>query len=101
MSLFRTSFVAAMMAALAPLPAMACDLDGLPGFHRANPFSNAPGFRGMPARPVQPAPSQDRSPARSQDKAAPAASEQNRLQRSWERDENFGPISAEDKATFT
>lgn len=90
-----------MMAALAPLPAMACDLDGLPGFHRANPFSNAPGFRGMPARPVQPAPSQDRSPARSQDKAAPAASEQNRLQRSWERDENFGPISAEDKATFT
>jgi len=33
-----------------PTAAFACDLDGLPGFHRYNPFAQVPGFPGLAPR---------------------------------------------------
>jgi hypothetical protein len=38
-----------------PTAAIACDLDGLPGFHRFNPFAKLPGFGGLapPSGPPQ------------------------------------------------
>jgi hypothetical protein len=80
-----------------PTAAAACDLDGLPGFHRANPFSGAPMFRGAPAQP-QPGSQNERATSKPQQGKAPAGKSE---PRPWERDDNFGPISPEDKATFT
>lgn len=97
--MLRRSILAAAAAMLAlPTAAAACDLDGLPGFHRANPFSGAPMFRGAPAQPPQSGTQSDRAPVKQQQGNAPAGKAE---PRPWERDDNFGPISPEDKATFT
>ena len=97
--MLRPSLLAAAAAMLAlPTAAAACDLDGLPGFHRANPFSGAPMFRGAPAQPTPPSTQNERAPTRPQQGNAPAGKPE---PRPWERDDNFGPISPEDKATFT
>lgn len=86
----------------AAAPLAACDLDGLPGFHRANPFARAPVFRGAPA-PLPPNAPGNTPPAdKPQDRTgstpgqAPAAEP-----RAWERTDNPGPISPEDKALFS
>lgn len=106
MSAPRLAFVlllAGGFAGGAAAPLAACDLDGLPGFHRANPFARAPVFRGAPTPPPQPDAGsnqpadkrpQGRSGAASGTDAAPA-------QRAWERTDNPGPISPEDKALFS
>ncbi len=79
-------------------PLAACDLDGLPGFHRANPFARAPIFRG--ASPAQPAPPVAGSEpvAKPKERSVPQYAPE---PRAWERTDNPGPISPEDKATFT
>ena len=82
--------------AAAALPVAACDLDGLPGFHRANPFARAPIFRGAPA--PQPAPEPNQPADKPKDRSQPLPADQ---PRSWERTDNPEPISAEDKAVFT
>lgn len=94
MSASRLAF--ALLFAAAATPLAACDLDGLPGFHRANPFARAPIFRGAPAS--QPAPDASQPADKPQDRALPA---QQAEPRSWERTDNPGPISPEDKAIFT
>lgn len=97
--MLRRSILAAAAAMLAlPTAAQACDLDGLPGFHRANPFSGAPMFRGAPTQPPQGGTQNERAPIKQQQGNAPAGKPE---PRPWERDDNFGPISPEDKATFT
>jgi hypothetical protein len=95
----RLAFAVVLAAGAAPLAA--CDLDGLPGFHRANPFARAPIFRGTPAplppgTPGTPVTGQPDDKPRGAVQPAPAAQP-----RSWERTDNPEPISAEDKAVFT
>ncbi|MGY6550906.1 MAG: hypothetical protein ACXIT4_03305 [Erythrobacter sp.] len=97
--------LAGVMAMAVPSSAGACDLDGLPGFHRANPFSNAPMFRGMPlpTSQSQPAPPQRAAdaPASSgnkSDQSQPSRSQPaySPPQRVWRSDEGNGRVSAED-----
>jgi hypothetical protein len=105
MSAPRLAFIMLLAGGLAGgavAPLAACDLDGLPGFHRANPFARAPVFRGAPA-PVPPnAPGASQPADKPQDRTgsasgpAPAAEP-----RAWERTDNPGPISPEDKALFS
>ncbi len=51
---FLASFAAMSMLA-SPTVAAACELDGMPGFHRYNPFAKVPGFQGLgpPAAPYE------------------------------------------------
>ncbi len=86
----------ALLFAIAASPLAACDLDGLPGFHRANPFARAPIFRGAPA--PQPAPEANQPADQPKDRSQPLPAAE---PRSWERTDNPGPISPEDKAIFT
>lgn len=96
-----------------PTAALACDLDGLPGFHRFNPFAKIPGFQGLapPSGPRQ----QETAPQRatpkkaekrgsekpktskSQARAAKAATPLDRL--AGEQDWTTGPISTEEEIT--
>jgi hypothetical protein len=90
--------VLALLLACGSAPLAACDLDGLPGFqHRANPFARAPIFRGAPAaQPHAPAQEDQRADKR-EDRTQPTATA---APRSWERTDNPGPITPEDKAVF-
>ncbi|MFL0671413.1 MAG: hypothetical protein ACJLS3_08320 [Erythrobacter sp.] len=96
--MFAPRLALALLLVCGAAPLAACDLDGLPGFHRANPFARAPMFRGVPAAQPPSAPQDDQRAARpQQDRAQPATASE---PRSWERTDNPGPISPEDKAVF-
>jgi hypothetical protein len=89
--------VLALLLAGGSAPLAACDLDGLPGFqHRANPFARAPIFRTAPAA-QQPAPDANQPADKREDRTQPPAQS---APRSWERTDNPGPITREDKAVF-
>jgi hypothetical protein len=95
MSAPRLAF--ALLLACGSAPLAACDLDGLPGFqHRANPFARAPIFRTPPAA-QQPAPDASQPADKREDRTQPTATA---APRSWERTDNPGPITPEDKAVF-
>lgn len=87
-------------------PAAACDLDGLPGMHRFNPFLRYPAPGGPAAEPDERSP---RSiPADRSDPAQRRGAEKDEAPRreprepkAWESDMGNGPIRAEDKASFT
>jgi hypothetical protein len=103
MSTHRLLLAAALSLAMVPSALAACDLDGLPGFHRANPFgTSAPMFRSVPLQ--RPAPEPERVPNKateakpSSQSSAPTA--QQPPAQGWNDRENPGPISAEDKASF-
>lgn len=112
--LYSACLSALALAAL-PAPALACDLDGAPGFggfHRMNPFANAyrnyePENR-VPKAREEAAKSAEAGASKgaSQD-AAPKARRKARKTpvREWERDSGNGPIDADrmraDRATFT
>ena len=91
-----------------PTSAVACDLDGLGGFHRFNPFGAGRGMNGL-APPPPPPPAEEKKAEKKQaEKEEPAkkanaktTQEQANTKRSWETDEGNGPLSDEDKATFT
>lgn len=102
---------AAAFAAM-PSTATACDLDGIFGAHRFNPFANTPGFRGLapPLEPTQSAEQREptkKAPSRAdgQDKAGKSKAEKQQVNetpvRDFERDSGNGPVKAEDMATFT
>lgn len=104
--------IAALVASATALPASlsACELDGLAGFHRFNPFGAGRGFNGLAPPPAPPAEETDK--ADKEDKAekkadsskkanAKTVQEQATPTRSWETDEGNGAISPEDMATFT
>lgn len=104
MSKHRPLLFAALSLAMVPSTLAACDLDGLPGFHRANPFgTSAPMFRSVPLQRPAPEPeaAPDTAPSakRSSQPNAPAAKQP--PARDWNDRENPDPISAEDKATFS
>ncbi len=113
-----TLSLAALSTALVAMPtaASACDLDGLAGFHRFNPFGAGRGFNGL-APPAAP-PAEKAETEKKTDKAADGSKadtakkanaktvqEQATPKRSWETDEGNGPVSteamAQDMATFT
>jgi hypothetical protein len=96
MSTARLAFVLLLGSSAAPLAA--CDLDGLPGFHRANPFARAPIFRGTPTAAPQPVPDAGQPASKPQDRTQPNPPSE---PRAWERTDNPGPISPEDKAIFS
>ena len=95
-----------------PSAATACELDGIFGAHRFNPFANAPGFRGL-APPLEP--TQSAKPRVPVKKAPPRTDRQNstvkpksqRQQaneipvRELEMGTSNGLIKAEDMATIT
>jgi hypothetical protein len=90
--------VLVLLLACGPAPLAACDLDGLPGFHRANPFARAPMFRGTPL-PQPQAPGQSEQPgAKAQGRSAPSPMAEPLVR---DRTDNPGPISPEDKATLS
>lgn len=90
----------ALLLACGAAPLAACDLDGLPGFqHRANPFARAPIFRTAPAA-QQPAPDANQPADKREDRTQPPAASGPSAPRSWERTDNPGPITPEDKAVF-
>ncbi|WP_379553192.1 hypothetical protein [Qipengyuania sp. DGS5-3] len=101
------SLASALTLVALPTAASACDLDGMPGFHRYNPFAQMPGFRGLAPPPAPTQSAERRKPpqqAESQDEAGkPKPRKQQASKtppREWERDTGNGPISAEDLATF-
>ena len=91
--------------ALVPASLSACDLDGLPGFHRANPFAGAPMFRGIPLpRPAQEPERASGNTAhkqRARETGPPAPAPGPQPVRAWESRENYAPVSEADKATFS
>jgi len=96
--MFPPRLAPALLLVWGAAPLAACDLDGLPGFHRANPFARAPIFRGAP--PVQPAtPAPGGEPVAKPKELSPP--DYAPAPRPWERTDNPGPISPEDKAIFT
>lgn len=104
----RTScllLAAGPLLALVPASLAACDLDGLPGFYRANPFAGAPMFRGIPL--PRPAQEPERASGNTTEKkpasetGTPAPTPEPQPVRAWESRENYAPVSEADKATFS
>lgn len=104
--------LAALAASVAAMPASvsACDLDGLAGFHRFNPFGAGRGFNGLAPPPTPPAEkaTDKQKQGKAKEKAdstkkanAKTVQEQATPTRSWETDEGNGPVTPEDMATFT
>lgn len=99
----RMLLAAALSFAFVPASLSACDLDGLPGFHRANPFGpSTPLFRSAPLpRPAQePEAAADKTVSAKRSNQPTVSAPEPRRARVWDDQENPGPISAEDKATF-
>ncbi len=88
-------------ALLLAVAAAACDLDGLPGMHRYNPFVRYPSApapapdarspRSVPSTPQSETPKKD----------TPSSDPVQERPRAWESNAGNGPISPRDKATFS
>jgi hypothetical protein len=105
--LIRTKLLVSVSLGMAALtlaaPGSACDLDGLPGMHRYNPFVRYP--TGPAAEPdqrsPQKAPADSGKPAPRRDRERPEAGrEEPRQPKAGEADDGNGPISIEDKAVL-
>jgi len=99
------TFVLAFAIFAVPGVALACDLDGMPGFHRFNPFAQAPGFHSVAPTPLPVHRANQRDLPKNDAKGE--LSKKSKLcpgkgpERDWQRDTGNGPISDEGKATFT
>jgi hypothetical protein len=106
-SLLRTMRLVSASFAMAALtlaaPGSACDLDGLPGMHRYNPFVRYPTGPAVEPdqRSPQKVPADSRKPAPRSDRDKPEAErEEQREPKAWENDSGNSPISFEDKTVF-
>lgn len=84
-------------------PVSACDLDGLPGMHRYNPFVCYPTGPAVEPdqRSPQKAPTDSGKPAPRSDRDTPDAErKEQRESKAWEADDGNGPIGFEDKSVF-
>lgn len=87
-----------------PSAALACDLDGVGGMHRFNPFGKFMGFHGSSPPPPPPTkattPKEETKNKQEKTKTSEPANEETAV-KEWERDDGNGPVKAKDKATFT
>ena len=103
----RLSFalVAASAALLAPTAASACDLDGMGGMHRMNPFAGMSFGHGGPMPPPPATEPASTRPEPGVKRSEPDAKEKAETKplpvRKWEQQDDGAPVSAEDSGTFT